>query len=90
MTDSEWRRRIKKLLVEHDPCKNFEMYEELVSERAPLKSWAGFEKWVRRFKDRGTFRGQANARIQPGLTVLISERNWHKAGGRFNAVEFTS
>ena len=61
MTDSEWQRRLKKLLAEYDPYKNFELYEELVSEKAPIKSWADFVKWVQRFKHRGTFRGQANA-----------------------------
>ena len=61
MTDSEWRLRIKKLLAKFDPYKNFELYDELVSEEEPIESWADFQKWVRRFKDQWTFRGQANA-----------------------------
>jgi FRG domain len=69
MTDSEWRQRTEKLLARYDPLKNFELFEELVSEEKPIKSWADFQKWVRRFKDRGTFRGQANA-AWPLVTAL--------------------
>lgn len=61
MTDSEWRRRLKKLLAEWDLDKSFELFEGLVTEQKPIKTWDDFQRSIRRFRDNGSFRGQSDA-----------------------------
>jgi hypothetical protein len=61
MTTEEWRERMKKLLEGYDPFRNVELFEVLVTESAPISTWAEFQGWFAPLKDSGCFRGHGDA-----------------------------
>ena len=51
-----------KLLAEYDRSRNVELFEQLVTEEAPITSWDEFQRWLEPFQEGGCFRGHRDAK----------------------------
>jgi len=79
---------MKALLADYDPMQNFEFFEKLVTEDEPIRKWSDFQKWARRFREDGSFRGHADASWS--LKTTLDRAVWKTYSAETSQIQSTT